>query len=137
MMVMGTANSLPRRLAAWLMLFAVLVRVAIPTGWMPNLQGLSSGALIVICSAQGLHSLELDASGKAMPAGGGEKRAGVAHQDCAFSGLANLSLPVPSVLPGIARTVHQLHFATIRVRPNFIRLEGAGDARGPPADLRA
>ena len=137
MTLTGPVNSIQRRFAAWLMLLAVLVRVAIPLGWMPNLHGLSSGSLIVICSAQGLHSLELDASGKVQPNGTGEKRGGLVHQDCACAGLGTLSLATSLTLSGVSRAAQKVLYAVVSVRPLANRLQGAGDTRGPPSDLRA
>jgi len=68
------------RIALVLLGLALVLRVLVPTGWMPSERG---GFAITICSGSGMESAWVDADGKLhkeAPAQGGD-------QHCAFAGL--------------------------------------------------
>jgi hypothetical protein len=59
----------PNRFVALLLCFALLVKLAIPAGFMPDMQALSHGIYkITICSAEGAKQIWVDQHNKQAPA---------------------------------------------------------------------
>jgi hypothetical protein len=95
-----------------LMIFALAVRMIIPTGWMPSM--IAGKATITLCTGAGMVEAWVDADGKIHKDSPAKKGAG--DQPCAFAGLsaaadapsyAELSLePLlpPQLVPGAALT---------------------------------
>lgn len=81
------------RLTAWLMLLALAVRLASPQGWMPDLKGVAEGSSIVICSAYGPLTVQLDADGNPVPGDHDDQGQGSSQPPCSFSLLASLVEP--------------------------------------------
>jgi hypothetical protein len=78
-------------LASVLMLVALILRGALPQGWMPVGDGATTtGTSFVICSVSGPLQFTLDQDGKPVPDSPDD---GTAHQPCAFASLASLSSP--------------------------------------------
>jgi len=75
-------------LASTLMLMALIVRAALPQGWMPESSSASLyGASFVICSVGGPLKLSLNQKGQPVPDSPDD---GAAHQPCAFASLSSL-----------------------------------------------
>ena len=126
-----SASKTWRRAAAWLMLVAILMRVGVPQGWMPNAQAFTSGAPIVICTSTGQLQIVLDENGNPAPSGE-QDDASAQHQPCAFSVLAGLSLPLGSFVLALPTndTHTSAHYAPDA--PTIARRVRPTEARGPP-----
>jgi hypothetical protein len=110
-----------------LLLAALVFRAAIPTGWMPDLQG-ASGAPLVICTGSGSEVLRLDKGG--VPAG---PHSAGHHDVCAFASLAGAPAAPALVLgaaPRFALALRQDPPAETLPRPPLRHREQA--ARAPP-----
>jgi hypothetical protein len=87
-----STHARPRRLGASrfpvaLLLVALLIRGLIPSGWMPNTQGVLHAPL-VICTSSGTELRALET-----PANPGKPQSAQHHDVCAFAG--HLTAPVP------------------------------------------
>jgi hypothetical protein len=125
-----TSGSALSRLASALMLMALIVRAALPQGWMPAGDSASaSGASFTICTVTGPLQLKLDQEGNPVP----DSPDGTAHQPCAFAALASLSAPADSQ----AISPPQLHESAYRPPASQLAPEkpshGPSGARAPPA----
>jgi hypothetical protein len=93
-----SALRLPLAQLAWLLIaFALLMRAAVPAGWMPVAS--ANGPTITLCTGLGMVEAWFDASGKIHKSAPhhGEKESGA----CAFSGLGlALDVAAPPYLPG-------------------------------------
>ena len=78
-----------RPFAIWLALLPLLLRAAIPVGWMPETAG---GTTLVICTAQGLSTIILDHDGKPVEP---TKEDGSEHETapCIFGATAHYFAP--------------------------------------------
>jgi len=115
-----------RRLAAWLAAAALLVKVLVPTGFMPAVVG---GVMVVeLCTGAGLKSVAV-----AVPQDD-EHGSGTADMPCAFAGLAApvlgaadpalLALALVFIIAAALHTPQQApRTAALRLRPPL---------RGPP-----
>ena len=137
-MMMGGAHSNRisfRHVSAWLMLFALMLRLPSPQGWMPNVSGGGTGSFIVICSVHGQMTVQLDANGHPVPVNPDEKSdKGSSQPPCAFAGLGGLggALPEPLLiaLPTLAGNAPAAFFTAAVALP---RRDGPTEARGPPS----
>jgi hypothetical protein len=79
-----------RRWIVRLLLFAFALRALIPVGFMPDLAAARNGNFqVVICTVQGMMTVEVDGNGKIVP----EKTGAKAGEHCVFSVLGTLLLP--------------------------------------------
>lgn len=114
-----------QRLAS-LVLLALLVRAAVPAGFMlVPLAADTTGFTVVICTEHGLQELVLDEDGN-------PRQAQLSHESCPFA---------LSALPGVASEAFQLStnveyaavtYARARLQFSLTPLPGATSARGPP-----
>jgi hypothetical protein len=79
-----------RHLASVLMLLALVLRAAVPQGWMPSADSTDLAGSFTICSISGATRIALDAEGNPVPADPEEAQS---HPPCAFATLAHLSPP--------------------------------------------
>ncbi|HEV2530402.1 DUF2946 family protein [Phenylobacterium sp.] len=108
---------------AVLLLVAMLLRAAIPTGWMPDTA--RGPAALVICTASGAQHLPND--------GGLPGSAHTHHEVCAFAGLAAAPPPPPAALPApMAWADAPLTDARQRHRAVLRRRHREQAARAPP-----
>ncbi len=124
-----------RRVSAWLMLLALVLRLPAPEGWMPNFAGSGNGSFIVICSVHGQMTVQLDANGHPVPVNPDEKSdEGSSQPPCAFAGLGGLggALPEPLLiaLPTLAGNAPSAFLTAAVALP---RRDGPNAARGPPS----
>lgn len=120
------------RLSAWLMLLALAVRLASPQGWMPDLKGVADGSSIVICSAYGPLTVQLDADGNPVPGDHDDQGQGSSQPPCSFSLLGSLVEPASaSVTPPVVVSIGGDAVARTQVIAVKRRLQPFG-ARSPP-----
>jgi hypothetical protein len=79
---MVRAPAITRVLLLVALLCAVSLRLLCPPGWMPNFEG-RPGALLVICTGDGVHTVRDGGAHEPAPVGGKQQ-----HDRCAFSGVA-------------------------------------------------
>ena len=79
-----------RYLASVLMLLALVLRAAVPQGWMPSADSTDLAGSFTICSVSGAIRIALDTEGNPVPADPEEAQS---HPPCAFATLAHLSPP--------------------------------------------
>jgi hypothetical protein len=111
-----------------LLLFALLLRLAVPAGFMLAPSGSDAdGLTIVICTASGQQAMALDEDGHPIPPA---SKAG--HETCPFAA---------SALPGLASDATQLStsvqfaavtYALAKIQFSLTPHPGAASARGPP-----
>lgn len=128
---------LPRRIASWLVLLALLVRGLIPVGFMPEVGALRHGVYaITVCSGSAQKNVIVDRDGNVVdPAGQGAPASG--HPDdgpCLFA----LSLQVAAlVLLAVALVLLASERSPWRLPAGlhtpFERPPGTPGARAPPA----
>ena len=120
------------RLTAWLMLLALAVRLASPQGWMPDLKGVAEGSSIVICSAYGPQTVQLDADGQPVSGDHDDQGQGSSQPPCSFSLLAGLVEPeAAGVVPPTAVSSTLLALVRTDVIAVKRRVQPFG-ARSPP-----
>lgn len=119
-----------KHLASVLMLVAILLRSAVPQGWMPVADESGSFGTYAICSVTGSYRTTLDGDGRPEPL---VPEDGTLHPPCAFAGMATLSahdaasdIQVPA-FAGFADA------SSILPAPDSKRFIGAATARAPPA----
>lgn len=113
-----------------LALAAIAMRAVVPVGWMPGTS--ADGTPIVLCTAQGLAEIILDADGKPV---GPDTPQDVTHHDtpCVFSAAAHLAAP-----PAIFEPAPALSYVVLgqpdQVTPAALsRAIRPVQARAPPA----
>jgi hypothetical protein len=120
------------RLSAWLMLLALAVRLASPQGWMPDLKGVAEGSSIVICSAYGPMTVQLDADGNPVPGDHDDQGQGSSQPPCSFSLLSSLVEPAAAdIVPTLAVSLNEVQAARTDVIAVKRRVQPFG-ARSPP-----
>ena len=116
-----------------LALVAMVLRALIPAGWMPAAGGQGTG--LVICTGQGLVTIQLGPDGKPLPAQPGDQDQSHHHDVCPFAAAghlappaltAGLSLPLavvagaaPPVPQGIGRNLARHSLASPRAPPRL------------------
>jgi hypothetical protein len=123
-----------RRVAAWVMLLALAMRLPAPEGWMPNVSGSAGDGFIVICTVHGQMTMKLDGNGHPVPVEQDDERGSKPQPPCSFAGLGGLGAAPPSPV-----TIAAPSFAGL-AQPNFDpagkvlrRHDGPAEARGPPS----
>lgn len=74
-----------------LALLAMVLRALIPAGWMPAQAGQGTG--LVICTGQGLVTIQVGPDGKPLPAHPGDQDQTHHHDVCPFAAAAHLAPP--------------------------------------------
>ncbi|MHA3840281.1 hypothetical protein ACX0GZ_03545 [Sphingomonas aestuarii] len=115
-------NGLGRRVALALVACALLLRIAVPGGWMPSDQG----RWIELCTGDGMVTAFVDANNRLHRSDPGEAHA--AKQHCAFAGLTAPFDPPLGIDPEPLATTTEPTFALAR----FSVAIGQGLAAPPP-----
>jgi len=114
-----------RTLAATLALTAMLVRAAIPAGWMPSLADPLGGSGFVICSVDGAHHLPAHDPSKG-------------HDDgsvCPFAAVAHLAPPqIPQAIAAPSAVAFLAPVFADRDAPSHL-LDPGHAPRGPPVSV--
>ena len=118
-------------LASVLMLVALILRGALPQGWMPvGDRSSATGTAFVICSVTGPLQLTLDQDGQPVPDSPADD---TAHQPCAFASLASLSTPSDGqAIPAPQFHGHASRLPASHPAPDTAAF-GPSRARAPPA----
>ena len=120
--------------ALWLAIAAMVLRAFVPAGWMPNTNGLSNGAPIVICSGSGAQTILMDQDGKPV-----QPTNPTDHGICVFAASGPLSLPLTILV--LALLVFAVGTQIALPQNDRIevgrRLFGGAGPRAPPANLPA
>jgi hypothetical protein len=110
-----------RSIAVTLALCAMVLRALLPDGWMPA----ASGATLVICSIDGVHT------GGGLPSDPAQEHS---HAPCAFAAAAHLAPPDLGRLSLAQPTdSDRVDFAPVCQRTTCARPYRPGAARAPPA----
>lgn len=119
-----------KHLASVLMLLAIILRSAVPQGWMPVADESGSFGTYAICSVTGTYRLALEGDGGPPPLMPDD---GTLHPPCAFAGMATLS--PHDAAPGLQAPAFAGLTGAIAIfnAPNGKRIIGAAAARAPPA----
>lgn len=136
-MLRPRASTLPRHLASWLMLLALLVRGLVPAGFMPDVGALRHGVYaITICTGTSQQNVIIDQDGN-MVDRDGQGLPGGDHPGevpCLFAVAAQIAallfLAVALVLLARERDGWHLPADTLR---RTARPPGSPGARAPPA----
>ena len=108
-----------RVIAGWLLLFALVMRAAIPAGWMPNTSGVGNAPLIICSADRPGHPEKSPAkTPPGAPHGSADR-----HEACAFSGVGAAPAPAVATISGPPEALLPAEPAPLRARP-------AHDARG-------
>lgn len=96
-----------RGLIAWMLLVLVLLRAAIPVGFMPDLQALRDGRIeIVICTPSGLKSIAVPADVAApVVSEDGSSNGTVAHE-CPFDAVISQAILPADPVADVERSAH-------------------------------
>ncbi len=115
-----------------LLLLSFALRALVPLGYMPDFHALSQGTFkVVICTASGSKTLEVDSQGKILPATPGKTHN---DQPCAFTGLAALNLPQLDIVtfePVLADDAPLMAPLAVTLPP--VRAGPILGSRGPPS----
>jgi hypothetical protein len=118
-----------RHLASVLMLLALVLRAAVPQGWMPSADSTDLAGSFTICSVSGAIRIALDTEGNPFPADPEEPQS---HPPCAFATLAHLS-PPSSGAPVLAPNASAAFAVAFSVSsPTTKARSYAAGARAPP-----
>jgi hypothetical protein len=118
------------RFAVWAALIAVLLRAAIPSGWMPDTN--TSGTAIIICTAQGLSTIVLDKDGNPVEPGD-EKNKEHGSAPCVFASTAHFSVPDFSTEKFVTRVEVDVQSFVQPRSPSALARPNLQQARAPPA----
>jgi hypothetical protein len=118
-----------RHLASVLMLLALVLRAAVPQGWMPSADSTDLAGSFTICSVSGAIRIALDTDGNPVPVDPEEAQS---HPPCAFATLAHLSPPSGGapVLAPHASAAYAMSFSVSS--PVTKARSYAAGARAPP-----
>ncbi|MGL4396181.1 MAG: DUF2946 family protein [Hyphomicrobium sp.] len=127
----GIRNRVLRVWVVRLLVLAFAFRALIPVGYMPDFSALSNGVLkVVICTANGSKTVDIDADGKLQPANPNAHD----HHPCAFTGLAAIDLPQPhAVVVKHTIAVEAVLIARLAVVLPPVRAGPQLGSRGPPS----
>lgn len=124
----GGRRSNVRQWVVHVLLLALMLRVIVPAGYMPDFSAASDGMFkVVICTANGMQTVSLDEDGQPVP----DQSTGHVDQPCAFSGLAAVALPTAETFEPISLTFE----AAVLARHSEPELPVS--VRGPPLGSRA
>lgn len=120
-----------RCLALWLVGAALLMKVLVPAGFMPNM---SNGVLVIqLCTGMGVQTVEMEIPGLADHSGGKEQPK-AADQPCVFSGLLAPGLTGADPIL-LAVVIAFILATTFRVEQRLVLWRGLylrPPAQGPP-----
>lgn len=136
-MLRTRASTLPRHLASWLMLLALLVRGLVPAGFMPDVGALRHGVYaITICTGTSQQNVIIDQDGNTVDRDGQGSPGGdhPGEVPCLFAVAAQIAavlfLAVALVLLALERAGWRLPAAELW---RIARPPGSPGARAPPA----